>query len=75
VATCGIEQIPQDWIKQLAPRGRLLVPIGDARSQQLVLFTKQGYELVPGRVGATVRFQMMREKPKPGKLKYVTDAV
>jgi protein-L-isoaspartate(D-aspartate) O-methyltransferase len=69
VATCGVEQIPHEWVEQLGEGGRLVAPIGDARSQRLTLFHKQGFELVPVRIGAYVRFQMMRDKPgvKPPK--------
>ena len=64
VATCGVEQIPDEWREQLAENGQLLVPIGDTKSQRLTLFRKEAGELDPERVGAYVRFQMLREKPK-----------
>lgn len=70
VATCGIEEVPQAWDEQLAQNGRLVAPIGDASSQRLILFVKLGHELMPLRVGAYVRFQMMREQPKPLPPKY-----
>ena len=43
---------------------------GDAKAQRLTLFQKEGLELVPQRIAAYVRFQMLREKPKPGKIPY-----
>jgi protein-L-isoaspartate(D-aspartate) O-methyltransferase len=71
VATCGIEQIPREWIEQLAEGGRLVVPIGSPREQALALFTKRNGDLDPKRtVRGAVRFQMLREKPKPGKIPY-----
>jgi protein-L-isoaspartate(D-aspartate) O-methyltransferase len=70
VATCGIEQIPQAWTDQLGDGGRLVVPIGDSACQKLTLFRKHGGELIPERIGAYTRFQMLREPPKPGKVKY-----
>jgi protein-L-isoaspartate(D-aspartate) O-methyltransferase len=70
VATCGVEEIPRAWVEQLAAGGRLVVPIGDSSAQRLTLFRKEDDELVPVRIGAYVRFQMLREKPKPPKLKY-----
>jgi protein-L-isoaspartate(D-aspartate) O-methyltransferase len=60
VATCGVEQIPDAWIAQLAIGGRLLVPVGDVRSQKLTLFRKTSEGLIPVRIGAYVRFQMLR---------------
>lgn len=71
VATCGVEQIPKTWEEQLAIGGRLVVPIGDAKSQRLTLFRKDRRGLVPKRIGAYVRFQMLREKPLPKSVKPV----
>lgn len=70
VATCGVEQIPDEWVKQLDNGGRLVVPIGDSKVQRLTLFRKDKLELVPVRIAAYTRFQMLRDKPKPGKPKY-----
>lgn len=69
VATCGVENIPKAWLDQLAEDGRLVAPVGDSRSQRLTLFRKEDGEIVPKRVGAYVRFQMLRETPpvKPTK--------
>lgn len=70
VATCGIEQIPRAWTDQLAEGGRLVVPVGDSKAQRLTLFRKENGELVPKRIGAYTRFQMLREQPKPKAPKY-----
>jgi len=70
VATCGVSEIPQSWAAQLSDGGRLVVPIGDVRSQRLTLFRKHGSELIPERIGAYVRFQMYREPDKPRPPKY-----
>lgn len=72
VATCGVEQIPHPWVDQLAEGGRLVAPVGDERSQRLTLFVKEEGMLVPKRVAAYVRFQMLRELPpaKPVKPVY-----
>lgn len=75
VATCGVEGIPKAWNDQLADNGRLIAPVGDATSQRLVFFRKVQRELLPLRVAAYVRFQMLREKPKPRAPKYVNDAI
>lgn len=69
-ACCGIEQIPRAWNEQLSEGGRLVAPIGDSGCQKLTLFRKRKGELVPERIGAYVRFQMLRNPPKPGKIPY-----
>lgn len=75
VATCGIEQIPKAWAEQLCDGGRLVVPVGEPACQKLTKFRKHGLELIPERIAAYTRFQMLRDKPKPRPPKYVNDAV
>lgn len=70
VATCGVDHIPDAWVKQLAEGGKLVVPIGDSRGQRLTLFRKEETGLVPERVGAYVRFTMIKEPPKQNPPKY-----
>lgn len=69
-ASCGVEQIPKEWVEQLVEFGKLVVPVGDAKAQRLTLFTKIDGELRPIRIAAYVRFQMLREKPPAGKIPY-----
>lgn len=73
VATCGIAEIPQSWGMQLADGGRMVVPIGPSDCQKLTLFRKLNGELIPQRVGGYVRFQMLREPPKPRAPKYAVE--
>jgi protein-L-isoaspartate(D-aspartate) O-methyltransferase len=72
VATCGVKDIPKSWVDQLQDNGRLVVPIGEAASQRLTLFRKQNGDLIPERVCAYVRFSLMKEKPKAGKIPYIS---
>ena len=69
VATCGIEQIPREWAEQLAEGGRLVAPVGEPKCQKLTLFRKLGGELIPERIGAYSRFQMLRQKPPQVEIK------
>jgi protein-L-isoaspartate(D-aspartate) O-methyltransferase len=69
-ACCGVEQIPRVWTEQLSEHGRLVAPIGDSTCQKLTLFRKRNGELIPERVGAYVKFQMLRKPPKLGKIPY-----
>jgi protein-L-isoaspartate(D-aspartate) O-methyltransferase len=70
VASCGVEQIPRAWQDQLSEGGRMVVPIGPPACQRLTLFRKRQGEMVPERIAAYVRFQMLRNPPKPGKIPY-----
>ena len=71
VATCGVTEIPKAWEDQLDDGGCLLAPIGEPACQKLTLFRKHGKHLVPERVAAYVKFQMLREKPVPKPVKPV----
>lgn len=71
VATCGVEQIPSSWRAQLSEGGRLVAPVGDVMAQRLTKFVKFEGSLVPVRVGAYVRFQMLREMPLRKEMKPV----
>lgn len=76
VATCGVADIPRAWGEQLAAGGKLVVPIGDAASQRLTLFSKSTHgELVPQRICAYTRFSMMKERPSPKPPKYQPEGV
>lgn len=59
-ATCGLKEIPKAWQEQLADGGRLIAPVGDSLVQKLTLFRKVKGELIPERIGAYVKFQMLR---------------
>jgi protein-L-isoaspartate(D-aspartate) O-methyltransferase len=58
VVTCAPTQVPQALIDQLIEGGKLVIPLGEANNQQLVLFEKKDGKLVKRNLVA-VRFVPM----------------
>ncbi len=51
IVTAGAPEIPQSLIDQLAPGGRLVIPVGDAYVQELIRVTKTGEGLKKEELG------------------------
>lgn len=66
IVTCAPEQVPQPLVAQLKDGGRIVIPIGPAGNQQLVLLRKQGSGLEQSAV-IPVRFVPMTGKAQTGK--------
>jgi protein-L-isoaspartate(D-aspartate) O-methyltransferase len=70
IVTCAPEKVPQPLIEQLKEGGRMVVPVGPAWNQELVLLRKQGGKLERQSV-LPVRFVPMtgraQDRGGPGK--------
>ncbi|MFH1091526.1 MAG: protein-L-isoaspartate O-methyltransferase, partial [Pseudomonadota bacterium] len=51
IVTAGAPRIPQPLVKQLADGGRLVIPVGDRSSQDLIKVTKKGEDLIQKNLG------------------------
>ena len=55
IVTAGAPEVPEALVAQLGHGGRLVIPVGDRASQELVLVTRQGADVQTQRLGP-VRF-------------------
>jgi protein-L-isoaspartate(D-aspartate) O-methyltransferase len=55
IVTAGAPEVPEALVTQLADGGRLVIPVGDRTTQELVLVTRQGAATQTQRLGP-VRF-------------------
>ncbi len=46
LVTAGSPDVPRSLLEQLADNGRLIIPIGDAKTQQMCIFHRQGNQVV-----------------------------
>ncbi len=51
IVTAGAPKVPQELVDQLAPGGRLVIPVGSRYEQQLLKLTKRDDELVKENLG------------------------
>jgi protein-L-isoaspartate(D-aspartate) O-methyltransferase len=42
IVTCAPEKIPEELLKQLAPQGRMVIPVGSKHSQSLMVIDRNG---------------------------------
>lgn len=61
IVTCGIDHVPPDLLKQLAPNGIIVIPIGTYDSQKVLKITKK--------VGPNGEVELPEEDLYPGRTK------
>jgi len=65
LVTCAAESVPQPLVEQLDEGGRLVIPLGHARSpQQLVRFTRHGDRLARHDAGGVIFVPFVRGTPQ-----------
>jgi len=61
IVTCGIDHVPPDLLKQLAPNGVIVIPVGTYDAQKVLKITKK--------VGPTGEIDLPEEDLYPGRTK------
>ncbi len=56
LVTAGAPDVPPPLIEQLAPRGRMVIPVGEHGNQRLVLLERDAWGAAKKRVGEAVSF-------------------
>jgi len=46
LVTAGSPDVPRPLLEQLADNGRLIIPIGDTKTQQMCIFHRQGNQVI-----------------------------
>lgn len=46
IVTAGAPRLPEAYVKQLAPKGRIVIPLGDRDGQELILFDERDGQLI-----------------------------
>jgi len=64
IVTCAPDEIPKPLIDQLADNGRLIIPVGERYSQELIRVTKKGKELIRERLMYVIFVPMTGEAMK-----------
>lgn len=65
IVTCGAPFIPEALVEQLKPNGRLVIPIGEGKDQEMLLIVKQeNGELTQKKLGVFSFVPMLKEKAR-----------
>lgn len=61
IVTCGAPIIPQDLVDQLADNGRMVIPIGEGKNQEMILIKKENNTITKERLGVFSFVPMLKE--------------
>ena len=61
IVTCGAPLIPNDLVDQLADNGRMVIPIGEGKNQEMILIKKNGNEITSEKLGVFSFVPMLKE--------------
>ncbi|MBN4071131.1 protein-L-isoaspartate(D-aspartate) O-methyltransferase [Crocinitomix catalasitica] len=65
LVTCGAPGVPDDLLNQLAPNGRMVIPVGEGEVQEMLLITKSvSGEVTTQKRGVFSFVPMLKEKEK-----------
>ena len=64
IITCGAPFIPEDLVNQLAEGGRMVIPIGEGKQQEMLLIQKNNGALTTEKLGVFSFVPMLKETVK-----------
>ena len=61
IVTCGAPSIPNELVNQLANGGRMVIPIGEGKNQEMLLILKQNDKITTEKLGVFSFVPMLKE--------------
>lgn len=64
IITCGAPAVPQDLVDQLADGGRMVIPVGEGKNQEMLLIQKTGTTVSVQKLGVFSFVPMLKDTAK-----------
>ena len=61
IITCGAPYVPEDLVKQLANGGRMVIPVGEGKNQEMLLIQKTGDTVTTQKLGVFSFVPMLKD--------------
>jgi protein-L-isoaspartate(D-aspartate) O-methyltransferase len=61
IVTCGAPYVPEDLVTQLADNGRMVIPIGEGKNQEMILIQKKGSQITQEKLGVFSFVPMLKD--------------